>query len=296
MTSPTNAPAGRPELPFPDLASLSFEGEPLELTTDERDTDTELTDDEEGSLAALAMFLPSLPQVQPPIKPTTSGPTTATAADAQAEALASVILAKGTEEQIVQAAVEELTGDDSAESSPSNTGAAPPAMDPRVLANTTPSAHVQAMLATHTTQHADVVPDGSLKAHVGTPQWKDELGTQLTWMAMNGREAASLKLSPADLGPLDIRISMREGEASVVFGAANPDTRNALEQSLPRLRELFASQGLVLSDANVSRDAPRNAFKPSPHGEGSRSLSDASNEASVSSVTLTRAGLIDTYV
>jgi flagellar hook-length control protein FliK len=142
----------------------------------------------------------------------------------------------------------------------------------------------------------DVTPDATLRAPVGTHAWKDELGTQLTWMALNNRETASLRLSPEHLGPVEVRISMNDTGASVYFGASNADTRSALEQSLPRLRELFASNGLVLADAGVSRDAPRNAFKPSPQPGALRGVSDASSEASVTSITLARVGLVDTYV
>ena len=90
---------------------------------------------------------------------------------------------------------------------------------------------------------------------------------------------------------------MHEGEATVWFGAANADTRNALEQSLPRLRELFASQGLVLADAGVHRETRRaTAFKPNRFA-GRRSRSRFRRfRRRVNSVTLARAGLIDTYV
>ena len=120
--------------------------------------------------------------------------------------------------------------------------------------NTLP-AHLHA-LSTHTQSGQD---HGAreLRAPVGTHAWTQQLGDELAWMAQQGRDAASLKLSPEHLGPLEVRISMREGEASVWFGAANADTRSALEQALPRLRELFASQGLALADAGVFREAPR---------------------------------------
>jgi flagellar hook-length control protein FliK len=105
-----------------------------------------------------------------------------------------------------------------------------------------------------------------------------------------------LRLSPEHLGPLEIRISMKDGEASVMFNASNADTRSALEQSLPRLREMFASQGLVLGDANVSRDAPRDSFKPATFAKASRGSSDGTDDAGVNPVTLSRLGLVDTYV
>jgi flagellar hook-length control protein FliK len=271
-----------------DLAALGIDGEPIELTGDDREPDKDIDDgDEEDAAAALllAALLPVLPQVKP-ILPGTAGAT-----GDSAEGIDGALLTRSAETDVSQVAIDELTGDSSdTTAAPADTKSAAAAQ------NTAPSVQIHAMLATHATRDADAVPDATINAPVGTPAWKDELGTQLTWMALNGREAASLKLSPEHLGPLDIRISMREGEASVYFGAVNPDTRSALEQSLPRLRELFASQGLVLADAGVSRDAPRHAFKPSQHTDGPRSISDASAEPSVTAITLSRMGLVDTYV
>ena len=155
---------------------------------------------------------------------------------------------------------------------------------------------MQHLLQAH--RAAEAAPQAAsaeVRTPVGSPGWSDEIGTHLTMMAANGREAASLRLSPEHLGPLEIRISMKDGETSVVFGASNPDTRSALEQSLPRLREMFASQGLVLGDANVSRDAPRDSFRPA-NFSNARGSSDAGLDTDVKPVTLSRLGLVDTYV
>ena len=97
----------------------------------------------------------------------------------------------------------------------------------------------------------------TLTSPIGTGAWTDELGTKLTWMAHQGIESASLQLSPEHLGPLQVTISVHDGQASVWFGAAQADTRTALQQSLPQLRQLFAGQGITLADAGVSRESPR---------------------------------------
>jgi flagellar hook-length control protein FliK len=171
--------------------------------------------------------------------------------------------------------------------------------DPNALnnSNATGAAHLQNTLLAH--RAADMAPQAAsaeVRTPVGAPGWSDEIGTHLAIMAANGREAASLRLSPEHLGPLEVQISMKDGQANVVFGASNPETRNALEQSLPRLREMFASQGLTLGNANVSRDAPRDSHKPTPFSNGSRGSSDASADISVKRVTMARVGLVDTYV
>src|SRR5690606_7540816 len=96
-----------------------------------------------------------------------------------------------------------------------------------------------------------------VQAPVGSSQWADEIASRLTLMAEQGKQAASLRLSPEHLGPLAIRISINDDQASVWFGAAHADTRAAIEHALPRLREIFESQGMSLAGAGVYQHTPR---------------------------------------
>ena len=50
---------------------------------------------------------------------------------------------------------------------------------------------------------------------------------------------------------------MNQNTAQVWFGAQHADTRAALAEALPRLREMFAEAGLSLGHAGVSQEAPR---------------------------------------
>ena len=85
----------------------------------------------------------------------------------------------------------------------------------------------------------------------GAAGWSAGLGQRLLMMAENGIETARLRLNPASLGPLDIQVNVEDDQARVWFGAQNTATRDALEAALPRLRELFAEQGLQLAQADV---------------------------------------------
>jgi flagellar hook-length control protein FliK len=134
-----------------------------------------------------------------------------------------------------------------------------------------------------------------LRSPVGTSAWADELGGKVTWMARQGLESASLKLSPEHLGPVEVHISVENGATSVIFGAAQADTRAALEQALPRLREMFAGQGLTLADAGVSREPPRQQNRPAPVGAISGVSPVSEETTSVSATTAVRLGLLDTY-
>jgi flagellar hook-length control protein FliK len=139
-----------------------------------------------------------------------------------------------------------------------------------------------------------------LKSPVGTAAWDDELGSHLTWMTQNGLETGSLRVSPEHLGPVEVKISVQNGDASVWFGATHPDTRAALEQALPRLREMFASQGMTLSDSGVSRESlAHHGSRNQTKSQAPQSISAVSaiGSADVSTAAAVRMslGLIDTY-
>jgi len=96
-----------------------------------------------------------------------------------------------------------------------------------------------------------------MATHVRDPRWADDLGNRLASMIRTGETSASLQLTPVDLGPLEVNLSVRDNQATVHFGAANADTRALLEASMPRLREMLASQGFQLMDSSVSHGFAR---------------------------------------
>lgn len=129
---------------------------------------------------------------------------------------------------------------------------------------------------------------------VGNAQWADELGARLTTMTEQGRHAASLRLSPEHLGPLEVRISIRDDQASVWFGAAHADTRAAIEHALPRLREMFEAQGMSLADAGVFREAPREQPRLA-HGSMPASGDGGLPEEPIGASVRVSIGLVDAY-
>ena len=140
-------------------------------------------------------------------------------------------------------------------------------------------------------------PALTLHTEVGSTGWANELGTRLHWMANAAVGSASLRLTPEQLGPVEVRISVHQNSASVWFAAAQPETRTALEQALPQLRELFSAQGLNLAQAGVSdqsaRGTPRHGL-PSGVGAAASAVREL-NATQVTSAPRLRQGLIDTY-
>ena len=132
---------------------------------------------------------------------------------------------------------------------------------------------------------------------VGQSGFADEVGDKITWMAHEGIQSASLQMTPEHMGPVEVKISMQDGSATVSINAAHADTRAALEQALPRLREMFSTQGLNLTDASVSQQFSRGQQPQKQTNTGVGPVGGVSNESAsaVVSVTAARLGLVDTY-
>ena len=87
---------------------------------------------------------------------------------------------------------------------------------------------------------------------VGGREWPDAIGQRLLWMAQGDQQFARLKLNPPHLGPLEVRVSVQNDQASVTFIAQHASAREALEAALPRLREMLDQNALQLVRADVS--------------------------------------------
>lgn len=130
-----------------------------------------------------------------------------------------------------------------------------------------------------------------VQARVGTPVWREEVGAKISWMIERGIQHGTLRLSPENLGPMEVRITTQDDKVSVWFGAAHADTRAALENALPRLREMFASQGLSLSDAGVFREPPRDA----PRSYGSSNSESGAITEDIAVTVRQPKGILDAY-
>jgi flagellar hook-length control protein FliK len=86
---------------------------------------------------------------------------------------------------------------------------------------------------------------------VGSPEWADAVNERVFWMAQGGQQFARLQLNPPNLGPLEVRLNLSQDQASVSFIAGQAAVREALEAALPRLRDMFDQQSLLLVRAEV---------------------------------------------
>ncbi len=142
----------------------------------------------------------------------------------------------------------------------------------------------------------------SVEARVGTPRFLDETAQQVTWLAKNGIEHAEIRVKPAELGPISVRIEMQNNEAVISFAVTQPETRVAVEDALHRLQEMLAESGISMGETSVGgqsfgqqlrddREAPRSRnFFASPADMHATALEGMGVRARVAA-----RGLVDTF-
>jgi flagellar hook-length control protein FliK len=172
---------------------------------------------------------------------------------------------------------------------PNLQAAAMPVIDASGWSSLTGPAEFLAQSKQATVERAEAA---QLATHVRDPRWVDDLGNRLASMVRTGESSASLQLTPVDLGPLEVNVSVRENQATVHFGASNAETRALLEASMPRLREMLAAQGFQLMDSSVSHGFARQAR----HEAAGTPRVDALGESPIVAVQpIHITGLLDLY-
>lgn len=88
------------------------------------------------------------------------------------------------------------------------------------------------------------------------PQAPAELQQRVNLMLSERLQQAEIQLDPLGLGKMKIQLKLGAvGEASVQFLVQHGQTRELLEQAMPRLREMLAGQGILLGQTVVQQQA-----------------------------------------
>ena len=91
--------------------------------------------------------------------------------------------------------------------------------------------------------------------NLGQNAWETNLGSRLQMMVGQNVQTAEIRLDPPELGALDIKIKITNDVASVNITSPHAQVREALETTVPRLREMFEESGVALGDVNVQQES-----------------------------------------
>jgi flagellar hook-length control protein FliK len=133
-------------------------------------------------------------------------------------------------------------------------------------------------------------------------QWGNEFSQKITWMATQQDQHAELHLNPAQLGPVDVVIKVSGDQATAQFTSAHAAVREVIEQSIPKLREMLADNGIMLGNTTVSDQAPReqrgefgNQRHTAPSGRLLESATSNISDARVVTTLSRHNGMVDTF-
>jgi flagellar hook-length control protein FliK len=122
---------------------------------------------------------------------------------------------------------------------------------------------------------ADAGADLRLARAPDDPEFAGEMTARMKVLVRDGVREARLQLHPAELGRLQITVNTDGDQARVAFVAETAAARDAIEQSLPRLRELFEQAGLQLAQSDVGQQGQAASRDPAPRSSRVAGLADA---------------------
>ncbi|OZG72884.1 hypothetical protein BTA51_12995 [Hahella sp. CCB-MM4] len=143
----------------------------------------------------------------------------------------------------------------------------------------------------------------TIQQSIQHPEWKDGMANKVTWMVSQNIQSAKIHLNPAELGPIEMKIQVHKDQAHIQVHSQHAVTRDLMEGTVHRLREMLADQGIELSQFDVSSQQGQQFGSESGEGqsEGGSDISLADGQAGEESArtveqTLELDQLVDYYV
>lgn len=96
---------------------------------------------------------------------------------------------------------------------------------------------------------------------VGQGEWTQQFNDEVLWLGSQQIKAAAIKVTPAELGPVEVNIKVVNDVATIQFNSHSGQVRELIEQAVPRLREMMQDQGIQLADVDVRDNSEEQQMK-----------------------------------
>jgi flagellar hook-length control protein FliK len=226
----------------------------------------------------------SPPAVMPPLVAAAAGvPVAAAAAVANAAANARAIAALADMSAAMGAKPAHENSADSSVSATSNDG----------------SVGAAQLLTSNISTDTPTAPTFKVAAPVETSDFSQGVSDRVSFMVDGNISSAKLQVNPPALGPIEVRIALQGAHAQVTFTSHSALTRDALESSAPKLREMLGGQGFAQVSVDVSQGSFQDrSAQSSPYQGAAASARDTRIDAAQpASRTAARVatGVLDAY-
>jgi len=138
-------------------------------------------------------------------------------------------------------------------------------------------ASVASVVAAQRASEKTPVPELSARLKQLNLQQQDAAGQlreRVQLMVRQNIQVAEIRLDPAELGQMQIRINLQQEQASVQFIVQQQQAKELLEQQMPRLREMLQQQGIQLGDGQVQQQSRQQQG----NGDGSQRQTQTANQ------------------
>lgn len=156
-----------------------------------------------------------------------------------------------------------------------------------------------------TASTTSIPQDLSIGSQITQPKWGGEFAQKIVWLSTQQQQIAEIRLNPAHLGPVEVMLNMSNDQITAQFVSSHLAVREAIEASLPRLREMMSENGITLGDVSVGAesfqqqaDTQQNNKESSRNGYGNNTvgLNDEPMAKIETSIALNRHnGIVNTF-
>lgn len=91
--------------------------------------------------------------------------------------------------------------------------------------------------------------------NIAKPEGHQQLAEKVRWMVNTKNLVAEIRLDPAELGSVHVKVAMSGESATVNFVVQSQLARDAVDTATPRLREMLAEKGIELDQSSVRQES-----------------------------------------
>ncbi|MFT6896374.1 MAG: flagellar hook-length control protein FliK [Paraglaciecola sp.] len=121
----------------------------------------------------------------------------------------------------------------------------------------------------HTSQSQTSQLDKAL--NLAKPEALQQLTEKVRWMVNQRQLVADIRLDPAELGSMQVKVSLAGESANVSFVVNSAQAKDAVDNATPRLREMLAEKGIELGQSSVEQEQNNQGQDQEMAGHGQHS-------------------------
>jgi len=135
----------------------------------------------------------------------------------------------------------------------------------------------------------------SLSQPITNTNWSENFSDRVRWLISNQVQKAELTLNPRNLGSIEVSISLNNDQTNIQIVAQNAQSKDAVEASLSRLREMLDESGVNLGNVDVSQHSEHERASDDDKSYAVNHEIEAIDEEIIEQILPKNNGLIDLY-